>query len=628
MAQTAGYSATALSKAAAGTHLPSLAVTLAYVRACGGSVPEWERKWKETREASALAEPRDDRMQPPYQGLARFEPDDHDRFFGRDALVRTAYDLVKEHRFTAILGPSGSGKSSLLRAGLVPALRTQTEHLTAIRIITPGAHPLRTHARALEPAPGDGDTVVVIDQFEEMFTLCPDPAERAEFIDRLLIVRDPASRLRIVIALRADFYGRCAEHRDLADTLPCCSLLVGPMSPAELREAVVKPAQAAGMIVERDLTARLISETKDEPGGLPLLSHVLLETWRRSRGRTMTTEAYEAVGGLHGAIAHTAETVHAQLTPDQAELARALLLRLITPGEGAADTRRPAPRAELDLAAAPGDVDRVLERLARARLVTLDDDTVDIAHEALITGWPRLHTWIEDNRERLRLHRQLTDAARTWQELDHDPGALYRGTRLATIEEHWASSQQHSLTPLERDFLRASTAARSRAHRLRRSLIAVVSVLVVLASIAGALALQEHRASQRKYEEQEGRRAAMAAASLLASSSGRERVLGMKLSVAAWRIASVEETQAVLSQARFVQLTGDRLSFPQEMNTRGLAEGDTIHRALFLARFTSMTYGTSGEEEADMAHRICTYFGGPSLREWTSILRTPYRKVC
>ncbi|MFD0412265.1 hypothetical protein [Streptomyces sp. NPDC127108] len=633
MARSARYSVTALSQAAAGTALPSLAVTLAYVRACGGNVPQWERRWKEAHEATALAEPREGRMQPPYQGLARFEPDDHDRFFGRDTLVDVARALMSEHRFTAVLGPSGSGKSSVLRAGLIPALRAGADGLAAIRILTPGEHPLRTHAPALHPADSDADTVVIVDQFEEVFTLCHDPAERTAFIERLLTSRDPDSRLRVVIAVRADFYGRCAERRTLANALTASSLLVGPMSEAELREVVVKPAQAVGLIVERDLTARLISEIKDEPGGLPLLSHVLLETWRRCRGRALTMEAYEAAGGLHGAIAQTAETIHTQFTEAQADLARLLLLRLITPGEGAPDTRRPVPRSELDLAEDTGDVDQVLDRLARARLITLDDDTVDLAHEALITSWPRLRGWIDTGRERLLVHRRLTEAAHAWAQHHRHRDSLWRGPRLNAAEEHWTTpSQQQSLTCVERDFLQASTAARSRARRLRRVLVAVVSVLVVLASLAGGLALQQHRTAQRQYEEQEGRNAAMAAVSLMASPSGRDRVLGMKLSVAAWRIASVEETRAVLSQARYVQFTSERLSFPHDPDTAGAEEGEDLRRTLFKGRRTYKIFLSDdydgGKGFSGMADALCAYFGGPSRREWDSILRAPYRDVC
>ncbi|MVO85541.1 hypothetical protein GPA10_12450 [Streptomyces sp. p1417] len=194
-----------------------------------------------------------------------------------------------------------------------------------------------------------------------------------------------------MIAVRADFYGHCAEHRALADALTAATLLVGPMNPAELRAAIIKPAQAAGLIVERDLTAQLISESKDEPGGLPLLSHVLLETWRRSRGRALTKKAYEAAGGLHGAIAQTAETLYTQLTAAQADLARTLLLRLISPGDGSQDTRRPVLRSELDLVEGSDEVGQVTDRLVRARLITMDEDTVELAHEALISGWPRLH---------------------------------------------------------------------------------------------------------------------------------------------------------------------------------------------------------------------------------------------
>ncbi|MGO4757806.1 hypothetical protein AB4212_55965, partial [Streptomyces sp. 2MCAF27] len=251
----------------------------------------------------------------------------------------------------------------------------------ALRILTPGPHPARSHAHLLAPADGEGDTVVVVDQFEETFTLCHDPAERAEFIDLLLAARDPERRLRVVVAVRADFFGHCAGHRALADALRDATLLVAPMTPEELREAIVGPAAAEGLIVERTLTARLVEEVADEPGGLPLLSHVLLETWRRRRGRALTMAAYEATGGIHGAVAQTAEDLYTRLPPDQAQAVRRSLLRLVTPGEGAPDTRRPADRAELR-AGGPGEAEAesesvavavaVLERLARARLITLD----------------------------------------------------------------------------------------------------------------------------------------------------------------------------------------------------------------------------------------------------------------
>ncbi|WP_405867026.1 helix-turn-helix domain-containing protein [Streptomyces sp. NBC_00005] len=541
LARRAHYSVTALSQAAAGEQLPSLQVALAYVRACGGDEEEWEKRWQEAdREVRDAAAREDDDAEPPYQGLARFEPDDHDRYFGRDRLVDALLQRVHDHRFTAVFGPSGSGKSSLLRAGLIPALRAERE-LAAIRVLTPGEHPARTHAAVLEPAE-TGETLVVVDQFEEVFTLCRDAAERRAFIDLLLAAREPTARLRVVIAVRADFYGRCAEHRGLADALGEAGLLVGPMDPAELREVIVKPAQTAGFIVERTLTARLVEEMADEPGGLPLLSHVLRETWRRRRGRALTEEAYEAAGGVHGAIAQTAEEVYAGLSAEHAELARLVLLRLITPGEGSQDTRRPVDRSELDFAPASvdtADVALVLDRLARARLITLDHDTVDLAHEALITAWPRLSGWIDAEREQLRVHRRLTEAARTWDELGSDPGALYRGTRLAAAEEQLAVAR---LTVLERSFLTASSTARKGERRRRRGLVGALVTLLVLALVAGAVAWQQGSTSDRRRVEAEARRVAAVADSMRFS----DPRTAMRLSVAAARLADTTETRSAL----------------------------------------------------------------------------------
>ncbi|MGI5479447.1 helix-turn-helix domain-containing protein [Streptomyces lavendofoliae] len=508
MARKAHYSVTALSQAAAGELMPSLAVALAYVKACGGDLEEWERRWKETSQESASWKPEDETGPAPYQGLARFEPDDHHRFFGRDKLVAELRRMVTEHHFSAVFGPSGSGKSSLLRAGLIPALRDHSAgQVAALRILTPGEHPLRTHASALRAKDAKGDTVIVVDQFEELFTLCRDAAQRAEFIDRLVAAREPGSHMRVVIAVRADFYGRLADHRALAEAVSASSLLVGPMNATELREAIVKPAQGAGLIVERELTSRLVKEVDGEPGGLPLLSHALRETWHRRRGRALTTDMYQAAGGLHGAISQTAEEIYALLTPHHAELVRLILLRLIAPGEGAQDTRRPVARSELDfVTASQDDIALVLDRLARARLLTLDEDGVDLAHEALILGWPRLRGWVEETREQLRAHRRLTEAARAWEDLGRDPGALYRGARLAAAEEVFtAPHADRDLNCLEQQFLTSSLTARDHerrtaartARRLRR-LTSALSVLLVLAVTAGLIAWDQYRASEHR----------------------------------------------------------------------------------------------------------------------------------
>ncbi|MGW1506830.1 nSTAND1 domain-containing NTPase [Streptomyces mirabilis] len=546
MARGTGYSLTTLSRAAAGEQLPSLPVTLAYVAACGGDGEEWERRWRAADAETTAAAVAADDSDPPYQGLARFEPGDRERYFGRERLAGEALALVRAHRFSAVFGPSGSGKSSLLRAGLIPALQNEpSTHLrpAAIRILTPGPHPARTHAGLFAPKDGTGETVVVIDQFEEVFTLCTDPAERKAFIDLALTALQPGSRLRVVLAVRADFYGRCAEYDALAQALGTTSLLVGPMNPAELREAIVRPAMASGLIVEQALTARIVEEVTGEPGGLPLMAHALLETWHRRKGRTLGEAAYDAVGGIHGAITRTAEDVYTQLTSAQADIARRILLRLITPGEGAQDTRRPVTRAELDTDQ-PDDTAVVLERLARARLVTLDDDSVDLAHEALITAWPRLHAWIDTGRERLRTHRKLTEATTAWDDLGRDPGALYRGTRLVLAEEQFAGAPA-DLTALEREFLTESTAGRSRERSRRRTFVATLSVLLALALVAGVVAWQQNRTSDRRSTEAAARRVAAVAENLRYS----DPVTAMRLSVAAWRTADTTETRSALMGA-------------------------------------------------------------------------------
>ncbi|MEU3994043.1 helix-turn-helix domain-containing protein [Streptomyces platensis] len=521
MARRVGYSAATLSQAAAGERLPTLPVLLAYVRACGGDEEEWRRRWTEADKAVSQqpCSPEDD-TDPPYRGLSRFEPGDADLFFGRDELTSQLADTARRHRVTALVGASGSGKSSLLRAGLVPGLRhtdgAAHQAPAAVRILTPGAHPMG-HGKRLESAAGPGETWLLVDQFEELFTVCNDDAERGAFLERLLAARDESSRLRVVLAVRADFFGHCASHRNLAAALKDTVVLVGPMNKDQLRAAIVKPAVARGLIVERDLTARIIEDVGDEPGALPLMSHALMETWRRRRGRTLTTQAYEAAGGLHGSIARTAEDTYQQLTPAQATLARHILLRLIAPGNGTQDTHRPTASTEFDTTEphteeAQTETDAVLNRLAHSRLLTLDDGHVRLTHEALITAWPRLHSWITDERDRIRLHRQLTRAAAAWQELDRDPGALYRGTRLVQAEETFAGAGQDSLNPLEAVFLHASISAGRRHERRTRRTMGTLAALLVCALLAMGIAFQQRSdaeeqrrvAVSRQYAAQSG----------------------------------------------------------------------------------------------------------------------------
>ncbi|WSW57034.1 hypothetical protein OG962_00415 [Streptomyces platensis] len=222
--------------------------------------------------------------------------------------------------------------------------------------------PWRT-ANAWSRLPGPGETWLLVDQFEELFTLCTDDEERGAFLNRLLTARDESSALRVVLTVRADFFGRCADHRELAAALGDATLLVGPMGTHQLRAAIVRPAAARGLIIERDLTARIIEEVEGEPGALPLMAHALMETWRHRRGRTLTTQVYEAAGGLHGAIARTAEDTYHRLTPTQATLARRILLRLIASGDGTQGTHRPTTYSEFETIGP----DTVLQHLAAAR---------------------------------------------------------------------------------------------------------------------------------------------------------------------------------------------------------------------------------------------------------------------
>ncbi|MGX2993327.1 nSTAND1 domain-containing NTPase [Streptomyces sp. JNUCC 64] len=579
MARRAHYSVSTLSQAAAGQQLPSLPVALAYAAACGGDREEWEARWRRAadelarRTARALAE--EDGSDPPYRGLARYETGDRALFFGRDHLVDRLAATLAAHRFVMVTGASGSGKSSLLRAGLIPRLQHPGDGTgpgpdgdgsgrpcAAVRVLTPGPRPASTHAGALTPATGTdgtadpdgdprrpGDTVVIVDQFEEVFTLCRDPEERARFLELLLAARDPDGGLRIVVAVRADFYGHVSEHPALVDVLREAHLPIGPMTPAELRQTVVGPARTARLVVERELTARIVEDGAGQPGSLPLMSHALLETWRRRQGRTLTLAAYEAIGGVHGAVADTAEETYVRLTPPQAAHARRILLRLITPGQGAQDTRRPAPRAELE-AGHPREAAVVLEHLARARLITLDGGVADLAHEALITAWPRLRNWIAEDREGLAVHRELTEAAAAWHGLARDQGALYRGVRLAVARE-WLGRDDRAatLTPLEREFLETSAATEDseRARVLRRNrqlrwLSAGLALLLVVLTGVSVVALRQR---QRAVEAQWTALSRQLASQALRLAGVRPGT-AMLLSLEAYRAARTPEARGTL----------------------------------------------------------------------------------
>ena len=437
-------------------------------------------------------------------------------------------------RFVTIVGASGSGKSSLLRAGFVAGLERgelvgSTGWTTVV--FTPGARPLAELAAHLGPVCGDSAVdllhdlesdpraldvairqalstrpagskiVLVIDQLEELFTLCKDEEDRRRFLDAVV---DAASALDapsvIVTALRADFFGHFAAHDAVARLLERHTLLLGPMDERGLRDAIEGPARVAGLTLEPGLADVILRDVAGEPGALPLLSHALLEMWSRRDGRTLTIAGYQASGGVAGAIARSADAVYDKLDPLEQRIARGVFLRLTELGEGTEDTRRRATLDELGGhdPAETARTETVLATLAAARLVTVAEETVEVAHEALIREWPRLRAWLDEDRDGLRVMRHLTYAARDWVERGRDDTELYRGHRLATALEWRAAGHHDDLNALEHEFLDAGqrelaerARAQARATRRLRALLAGTGVALIIALIAGLVAVSQ-----------------------------------------------------------------------------------------------------------------------------------------
>ncbi|HET6833875.1 MAG TPA: BTAD domain-containing putative transcriptional regulator [Acidimicrobiales bacterium] len=451
----------------------------------------------------------------PYKGLARFEESDAANFFGRERLVAELVARLAEARILAVVGPSGSGKSSLIRAGLLAALATGVlpgAQPWRSAILCPGPRPAQELAHKLHEAggPAGGPRVVFVDQFEETFTAGAERHEQDEFVAHLLDVVDRPDTA-VVLAIRADHLDRCATFPELADRLDGNDVLVGPMRDSELRRTVELPAQRAGLEIEGGLVDVIVSEVAGRAGALPLLSTALAETWERREARVLTLAGYRAAGGVNGALARMAEDAYAGLPAGPRGAARRLLLRLCDAGEeGDLTLRRRLP---LDEARDEDDSDAraALETLADRRLLTIDSDSVEVAHEALLREWPRLRTWLDEDVQGRRLHRRLHDAARSWDAADHDPSELYRGTRLGAAAD-WAAHHDDELSQAERAFLDASQARseqelaharrqaadRARSNRRLRTLLAGIGVLLVVAVVAGLLAVrQAGRADQQ-----------------------------------------------------------------------------------------------------------------------------------
>lgn len=448
----------------------------------------------------------------PYRGLQTFDEEHAAVFVGREGDTQRLVELLRHSRFLAVLGPSGSGKSSLVRAGVVPALRDgglPGSDAWRVSVIRPGAQPLAALAtqlvelreggamgetldemardpRALHLAVElalahdgpDARVLLVVDQLEEIFTVCRSERERIATFDNLVHASTvPGGRTVVVVTMRADWYAQLAAYPRLAQLATAHQALVGPLDVAALRRVIAEPAAFAGLDLEAGLLDTIVDDVSGEPGGLPLLAHALLETWTRRVGTTLTLEGYRDSGGVRDALCTRAEQVFTQLAADEQQIARGVLLRLTQPGEGTEDTRRRAELAEL--VNSPRDRDAVhlvVSRLAEARLLTSASDAhgttwIDVSHEALIRGWPRLRGWIDDQRESLRAHRRLTDDAQEWQLGGRHRSLLLRGRALANAQE-WVRSTSPALNDLERAFLAAGT----RLRRARRAAVGGVAL--------------------------------------------------------------------------------------------------------------------------------------------------------
>ncbi|MER6148192.1 helix-turn-helix domain-containing protein [Streptomyces hirsutus] len=629
----------------------------------------------------------------PYRGLSAFTPQDAHWFFGRErataALVERVFERVGSGPLM-LVAPSGAGKSSLLNAGLVPALRRGDFPMPGadrwpVVAFTPTSRPLdelleRT-AKAVggdlavtveevrenpdavldairammgdPPEPSGGRrpppcrSVLIVDQFEELFTLCADEDERRSFVRVLcaLAASRPEESAHgptvVVLGVRADFTGNCLDLPELAPVLTDGLFVLPPMSVGELRESITRPAELAGLTLQPGLVPLLLRDAglRDEPGGtppgstppgstlrgsgkdagsgadvtpsgvLPLVSHALLATWQRREGSALTVAGYERAGGIRGAIARTAENVFARLYPAEQKTIRRVLSRLVYVADGGGATRRRTSRTALMEQFADADgAAAALDAFVRARLITLDSDTVEITHEALLHAWPRLRDWIHADRAGLLLHQQLAHAAAEWQREGRDPSALYRGTRLSTVRS-WADELDgwSRLGPGEEAFLRASLAEQEghegrarRQVRLRQSMLATLVVLLGLALTAGGLAYQQRESALG--QERVARSQALAVRSQ-ALAGGRPEA-SMLLAGEAYRAHTTAEARGALlstqSQPFSGRLSGHRgpvnaVVFAPDNRSLATASSDgTVTLRRVSDRRTTATFAVSG----------------------------------
>jgi WD40 repeat protein len=543
------------------------------------------RRSSEVPDTGAPARPRPC----PYPGLSAFTAADARYFRGRDDLVADALAALATRTGggpAALIGPSGSGKSSLLQAGLLPAVRAGRLSVPGSAdwpqlLLTPGEHPLRTLATRLAgPVGGSAEGIqarlaadpaqltdiarrarpdgllVCADQFEELFTVCTDLDERRAFVRALCAASDgPDAPLVVVLGIRADFYGHCMAYPELASTLEHGQIPVRPMSTDQLRTAIEGPADTAGLVLESGLADRLLQDLAAEPDAgtaLPFLSYALQATWRHSDGQLLTLADYQATGGIWQAVTQRADRSYDELDPAAQDAARTLLLTMVRLGEGTEDVRRPVSVVDL----MPDDDPSRLRAIAaardafvEARLVTVTDGEAEITHEALLRAWPRLRGWIDEDRSELLARQRLADAAHTWAAEGRDRGTLYSGARLE-LTRRWldpapGTGQRGSLGAAEREFLAASITAERYRRRRRRTVAAAAVVAVLALAGTGVFAIQQRAGDRSAAAQQSSVQLAAEADALRAS----DPAAALELSLTAYSTAATPQARSSLYES-------------------------------------------------------------------------------
>jgi DNA-binding SARP family transcriptional activator len=501
----------------------------------------------------------------PYKGLASYQASDVALFHGRSRLVSRLVARLVDAPLLVVSGASGAGKSSVIRAGLVPALAQGAvpgSEAWQSLVVTPGRAPVDALAGLTGDPPPTAPVVLVCDQLEELWSSGIDPVERRTFLDALLGLLDDGIVVRCLVVVRGDHLGRLAEHPAFADRLGSAIVLVPALTEAELREVVREPASAVGLTAEDELLDAVVADVGGRPGALPLLSTALVGTWERRREERLTLAGYLEAGGVAGALTRSAEAAYAALDDDGRATARRLLVRLADIDDSGALVRRPVLLADLDLDGQRGSARRaVVDEFVGRRLLSVDGNRLEVAHEALFTAWPRLARWLEDDAAGRTVRRHLAPAARAWANGGRPDEELYRGARLAAAQD-WAAGPDADVTPAEEQFLAASRArsdaeleeARERARReaaarrrTRRLAIGLAAVLV-LALVAAGAALRSQHAVEVEAVRAEGNRLASQ------SRTTQELDLAMLLAAQGFRLADTAATRDALRAA----VTGHR----------------------------------------------------------------------